>query len=599
MTALFSFQRLILSLLIVLASSVSVAQARVKVESGFEPSTLQAGRTGEFKITLQGTQLQAQGTIPTVDGLEFISSGQQRSFDMTNNHMVSTLTYTFKVRAREPGQYTLPSFELKVGQETFTIPEHTLEVVPRSKEETDQLMLELTLPRETFYVGETVPFDVTLLAAETVRGQLLQAAPVQVGEAFTMADFTIQPSRQYTHKAGKPFQAISWPSALTTLKSGEHELSFEMNLAVVSDDPQQARHSRSMSPLFDSFFDNMFRQQEQVRLITPPLNVNVIPLPDKGKPEGFTGAIGLFSITEPTPASPVARVGEPLTLKVEISGEGNFSRLTPPALTNDATWRSYTPKMEFIGRDPRKFEGKQVIEYVVIPREAGLQPLPKVRFSYFNPETREYIVLSPDSGRTIEVLPAPPGSTPSVMAATEAPPSVEPDGEILPIMLHPGRWSSVREPWLRQPAFWVLQLLPALAITALLIIRRRQWRLEHDPVYALRQKARKALHHAHEALVQAHQQNNDSAFMSHLAETLRWWVVLELGRQNGDSLTTHEIIALLEQADAPAEIKAPARQVLAAMEAWRYAGRPDTLPVRAALLEAINIVITHNISARS
>jgi hypothetical protein len=596
MTAPFPFQRLILGLLIVLVGSASIAHARVKIESGFQPSTLQVGRTGEFKITLQGTHNQAQGTIPTVEGLEFISSGQQRSFNMTNNHMVSTLTYTFKVRALQPGQYTLPSFELKVGQETLTIPEHTLEVVPRSDDETDQLMLELTLPRETFYVGETVPFDVTLLAAETVRGQLLQPAPVQVGEAFTMADFAIQPTREYTHKAGRPFQAISWPSALTMLKSGEHELSFEMNLAVASDDSQQARRSRNMSPLFDSFFDSMFRQHDEVRLTTPPLNVNVIPLPDKGKPEGFTGAIGLFSITEPTPVSPVARVGEPLTIKVEISGEGNFSRLTPPSLNHDTTWRSYTPKMEFIGRDPRKFEGKQVIEYVIIPREAGLQPLPKVRFSYFNPETQEYIVLSPDSGRTIEVLPAPPGIAPSVIATSEPPPSVETGNEILPIMLHLGRCSSARVPWLRQPVFWALQLLPALIITALLVIRRRQWRLEHDHAYALREKARKALQIAHEALLQAHRQNNDSAFMSHLAETLRWWVVLKLERQNGDSLTTHEIIALLEKANAPAEIKKPARQVLEAMEAWRYAGRTDTLPERVTLLEAVNTLITHNFS---
>ena len=36
-------------------------------------------------------------------------------------------------------------------------------------------------------------------------------------------------------------------------------------------------------------------------------------------------------------------VGDPLTLTVTVSGDGNLEALSPPAIPDDSTWQSFTP----------------------------------------------------------------------------------------------------------------------------------------------------------------------------------------------------------------------------------------------------------------
>ncbi|MBL9142015.1 MAG: BatD family protein, partial [Phycisphaerae bacterium] len=65
--------------------------------------------------------------------------------------------------------------------------------------------------------------------------------------------------------------------------------------------------------------------------------LTVLPLPDQGRPSGFTGAVGLFGIQSAAKPVDVA-VGDPITLTLTLtdrtSGEANLDTLQPPLLAD-------------------------------------------------------------------------------------------------------------------------------------------------------------------------------------------------------------------------------------------------------------------------
>ena len=61
-----------------------------------------------------------------------------------------------------------------------------------------------------------------------------------------------------------------------------------------------------------------------------PISIEVKPLP-AGAPADFNGAVGQFEI-KATPDRLSTRLGEPVTLQVELSGAGNWGTLGDPQL---------------------------------------------------------------------------------------------------------------------------------------------------------------------------------------------------------------------------------------------------------------------------
>ena len=80
-------------------------------------------------------------------------------------------------------------------------------------------------------------------------------------------------------------------------------------------------------------------------------------------------------------------------LSVEISGRGNFDRIQEPPIEKTSEWRSYSPEVTFQSKNELSLEGTKRFDYVFIARESGQLQLPKIAFSYLDPQTGEYTEL--------------------------------------------------------------------------------------------------------------------------------------------------------------------------------------------------------------
>ena len=119
-------------------------------------------------------------------------------------------------------------------------------------------------------------------------------------------------------------------------------------------------------------------------LRTKPLKLTVQPLPEAGKPQHFSGAIGEYQISAQIARSWV-EAGNALTLFVRVSGRGNMRTVTAPKLP---------PIPGVIVNGPSLTEDSTstslAYTYILIPSQRGVLRIPVIEYTYFNPSRAVY-----------------------------------------------------------------------------------------------------------------------------------------------------------------------------------------------------------------
>jgi hypothetical protein len=148
------------------------------------------------------------------------------------------------------------------------------------------------------------------------------------------------------------------------------------------------------------FMDQFFGGNEQDVNYTAkslPLVIHVKPLPEAGKPAGFTGAVGNFNIQASVDRTQL-KANEALNLKVKVSGVGNIKLLKDLNPTFPVDFEKYDPKItDSVNITEGGVSGYRIYNYLVIPRHQGDFTIEPIKFSYFNPATHKYATLQTQS----------------------------------------------------------------------------------------------------------------------------------------------------------------------------------------------------------
>ena len=192
---------------------------------------------------------------------------------------------------------------------------------------------------------------------------------------------------------GETYNVLTWETTLAGIKEGRHQLSFSLEASLLV---PQKRSSRSLfggggmfdDPMFnDPFFDSFFGgyQRRPVTVTSPPVVFNVMPLPAAGRPEAFSGAIGEFDL-QVSANSRAIEVGEPLTLTMAISGQGNFDRVEAPAFPDSPDWKTYSPTATFAGdQADHATSGTKRFEQAIVARSPAVTRNPRPLLQLFRP----------------------------------------------------------------------------------------------------------------------------------------------------------------------------------------------------------------------
>ena len=122
-----------------------------------------------------------------------------------------------------------------------------------------------------------------------------------------------------------------------------------------------------------------------------PIEVNVLPLPEKGKPSNFPESnVGNFEIASMLDRDQV-KIGDAVTFRVVVSGDGNLSQLTLPKLGSIDGFKVYEPKItEQPDHKGAKLRGERIAEYLLLPSKKGKHRLPVLSLPFFEPHSKTY-----------------------------------------------------------------------------------------------------------------------------------------------------------------------------------------------------------------
>lgn len=288
--------------------------------------------------------------------------------------------------------------------------------------------------------------------------------------------------------------------------------------------------------------------------------INVKPLPENGKPENFSGAVGSFDFKVTTNKESL-KATEALELKVSASGKGNLKLFRLPKPTLPSALEVYEPEhSEKVNTRTSGMQGTISDSYTVVPNFQGSYPIPKVSFSYFDLKTKQYKTLTSER-LIIEVNEGPQSAgstnnTPGVLTENIIPAnlnsfsSFKTSTKFQPI---------ISEPFFNSNLFWFLLLGPFLLIPFIMfVVKRRTTRaldVTGNKIRKTNRLARKYLSNAKKSLGQKEQFYNalERALHNYLKSKLR----LEtsefnkekieelLGNKNINSATLEGFISLL------------------------------------------------------
>lgn len=127
------------------------------------------------------------------------------------------------------------------------------------------------------------------------------------------------------------------------------------------------------------------------------VNLNVKKLPTN-EPSTYKNAFGNFEVNMSSNIAENQAVGEPVNVKINILGEGNFKTMVLPKLVNSEDYTFFPPKIIYNTESSQNgFKGNVELQYVVIPKKRGKILLKSEPFSYFDPAQNKFIALKSDT----------------------------------------------------------------------------------------------------------------------------------------------------------------------------------------------------------
>jgi hypothetical protein len=397
--------------------SVTAFAAQAAVTTQLEPGQIALGQSAQLTITTSGDGNDAVSP-PDVPGLEFLSVGQSSQMESINGVTSSTTSEIYQVIPRRVGKFTIPALSRgspalvlyvqpagatpgnNSGASSLPPPAaNGLSAGPTSLTKDGTAFVRLRLPKRELYVGEIVPVDIQVgMRAGLVAS--INGLPTLNGDAFMLNKLSSKPEQAQEIIDGRPYSVVTWHSALAVVKPGEFSLSVETPLTVRMRTPPQ-RRARLPQGMFgdammddafnDSFFQDFFggTTEKEITVSSEAEALEVLPLPTEGRPAGFDGAVGKFEVASELSASQSA-AGDPLTLRLKVTGAGSFDRVNSAMLGQVDGWKTYKPNAKFEASDNAGYSGQKDFEQAVIPMQPGRQTVPALAFSFFNPETCRY-----------------------------------------------------------------------------------------------------------------------------------------------------------------------------------------------------------------
>jgi archaellum component FlaG (FlaF/FlaG flagellin family) len=400
-----------LGLVAVLLSLGAAYAQNVKVSASLRESvvTLSEQVQVDLAISAPKNPRVVAPAAPQVPGLSFrnVTSSTSSQTSIVNGKISRSyeVTFTYVYNPQKSGKFVIPGFKLAVDGKAYRTSDLRLEVIdvpaaPKSNQQYSQ---------DPYYD----PFGGSFFGRDRRDGEsyllcLTETQSVYLGEPAIIAyylytdqmveSFYTETEKDYPGYGKSNYEQpgnLEYESVQYKGRRFQRALIKKMALYPQTTGRLQAP-TLTGTVQFSGFYSFLNRS-----LNSSAAWITVKALP-AGKPEGFGGAVGSFTVTQSYSSNKV-NLGEALTCSIRIAGRGNFSQFTAPGFPATDKFQVSEPVLQ--DKMSSAISGTRYIQYTLLPGQTGEFTLPGIVFSWFDTGAGQYRTFRGQS-QPVRVRPA-------------------------------------------------------------------------------------------------------------------------------------------------------------------------------------------------
>ena len=479
-------------------AAVPLAAQDLTVKAYLDRTSVRLGErfTLSVEIAGGGSRSAENPELPEMKGFAtFLGSGSSQQIQLINGRMSSSKTVNFTFQATQVGDFEIGAIKVKTSGQLYQTSPLKIQVTQVSQRQaptsgrSDQdaflpegdLFVRAEVNKERAYQGEAIVLSYKIYTRVNVSSFSISKQPGTAGFWVEEEAQQKQPTASAQVIGGKQYtvaeirKMILFPTSSGTKTISPLVLECKVKIP-----------RRSRDPFRGFFSDSLFGEVRRKLVSSQELKVDILPFPERGKPVDFKGAVGTFSVKSWIDKSDV-KAHDAVTLKVQVSGAGNFSTLSQPEVPIPATFETYPPKLsQKLKRTAQGLSGEKVFEYVLIPRSVGSQRIGPVEFSYFDPSSAKYNLARADE-IVIDVAPGEESLSASPGMSKQELKLIGQD--IRFIKGDPATLRKVGASIFQRSTFWLPLFFPLVCLMGAVGYRRHLDRLSGDVAYARDRRA--------------------------------------------------------------------------------------------------------------
>jgi hypothetical protein len=381
--------------------SASVNRNRVAVGEQFQLS---------FNLNATGNNFRS----PSLQDFQVYGGpNQSSSMSWINGSVSQQITYSYYLAAKHEGKITIGSASINVNGKTISSRPITIEVVKgnnqnanaqgnakngksQSNENADlgNNLFIRTVPSKTrVYLGEVLSVTYKLYTRVNILDNALSHMPSFNG--FWSEEIKQRASGFHAENIdGLQYQVAEIKKTILVPQQSGKLIVDPIEMEIVT----RVRSRNQNNDPFEQFFNmGMFGgyQDVKVKVSSKPVGIEVLNLPSAGKPQGFSGAVGEYSMEcSMKPSAQKLKANDAGNVFFSISGKGNLKLVDAPKINVPSDIEIYDPKInDKLSTTEAGISGKRTFDYLFIPRHEGSFTISPPAFSYFDPRKERYITL--------------------------------------------------------------------------------------------------------------------------------------------------------------------------------------------------------------
>jgi hypothetical protein len=375
-------------------SALAGSSDRVRVQAAVNTETaIYPGDTFQYSIVVEGGAKPSKIDISPLKAFRPLPAGDGTSYQQFNDQVSITYSSNYQITATDVGTMHLPGVTVVVNGQTYTTNE--VDVTISKPGTTDRMSVEFSVAEKKCYAGQPIVMTVRWIVSSRWQNVAFDV-PV-----FTSPDFLIE---EVSAAASAPAEQVVIDGVPTTVRGNRQNIKgmesevYGFTKVII---PQRAGRIK-LDPVTvsanlavgrvrtNSLLNPYMMDYKRMSVQSEPVELEVLPLPEEGKPAEFYGLVGQYTI-EASAAPTKVSVGDPITVTIRVGGNPYLKPVQWPQL-EQVPELAANFKIPAEKASPTIENGQKVFTQTLRANSDAVKQVPPIPLAYFDSQSGQYVV---------------------------------------------------------------------------------------------------------------------------------------------------------------------------------------------------------------